>query len=99
MGVSFKSITVKMKCEMLIPATAHCAFLTSLDGLVGGGDRLEYERARVEKLHRCRRRNREDEELDRNEEDRMAGTDDPGCVGWDGWPEKWPNVTGEMGKT
>jgi hypothetical protein len=98
-GVSFQSITVKVKCEMLIPATDHCAFLTSWDGLVGGGIRLEYEQTEVKKLRRCRRRNREDEKLDREEEDKMAGTDDPDCVGWDGWPEKWPKVIGEMGKT
>jgi hypothetical protein len=97
-GVSFQSITVKVKCEMLIPAMDHCAFLTSWDGLVGGV-RLEYEQTEVKKLRRCRRRKREDEELDREGEEKMAGTDDTGCVGWDGWPEKWPKVIGEMGKT
>ena len=104
---------VKVKCEMLIPATDHRAFLTSWEELVEGGVRLEYERTEVEKLRRYRRRDFDDEdecddygeEWDSKDEDEEEDEDEdeevdaggPGCVGWDGWPEKWPNVVGEMG--
>jgi hypothetical protein len=104
-GAPLQSITVTVKCEMLIPATDHCAFLTSWEGLVGGSVRLEYEQTKVKKLRRCRRRNYEDdgesdcEEEDEEDEDEEADAGDPGdcCVGWDGWPEKWPKTMGEMG--
>jgi hypothetical protein len=86
---------------MLIPATDHCAFLTSWEGLVGGGVRLEYEQTKFEKLPRCRRHNREEGEGEDEDEEEDKETDagDPGdcCVGWDGWPEKWPKTMGEMG--
>jgi hypothetical protein len=104
-GVPFQSITVKAKCEMLIPATDHCAFLTSWESLVGGGVRLEYEQTEVKKLRKCHREDEwddyEDEESEEEDEDEdeEAGTGDPSCVGWDGWPEKWPKVIGEMGGT
>jgi len=109
-GVPLRSISVKVKCEMLIPAAEHCAFLTSWGGL-GGDVKLEYEQAEIRRLPRRRRRNRvdqwvyedededeEDESEDEDTEDEEPGTEDPsGCyVGWDGWPEKWPKVLGEM---
>ena len=112
-GAPFQSVVVKVKCEMLIPATDHRAFLTSWEELVEGGVRLEYERTEVEKLRRYRRRDFDDEdecddygeEWDSEDEDEEEDEDEdeevdaggPGCVGWDGWPEKWPNVVGEMG--
>ncbi|KAF9645214.1 hypothetical protein BDM02DRAFT_3120580 [Thelephora ganbajun] len=69
-GAPFKSVTVKVKCEMLIPTTDHCAFLNSWKGLVKGDVKLEYEQTKVEKLPRCRRRNYEREgDRDYDEED------------------------------
>jgi len=101
-GAPFQSITVKVKCEMLIPALDHCTFLTSWEGLVGGSVRLEYERTKVKELPRCRRRNWDewdsDEEDDEDEGEEVGvGDSDDSCVGWDGWPEKWPEAIGEMG--
>jgi len=46
-GMPFQSVTVKMKCETLIPAAEHRAFLTSWEGIVGDV-MLEYERTEVE---------------------------------------------------
>ena len=105
-GEPLRSFTVKVKCEMLIPATDHCAFLTSWGGLVEEDVRLEYERFTVKKLPRRRRRNYEDEddwgdrmEDDENDESECeeigVGDPDGGCVGWDSWPEKWPKTMGK----
>jgi len=104
-GAPFRSVAVKVKCEMLIPDTDHCAFLSSWEGLVGGSVRLEYERTEVKKLPRCRRRNWDewdsDEEDDGDDgdegEETGAGDPDDSCVGWGCWPEKWPKTIGEMG--
>ena len=109
-GAPLELAAVKVKCEMLIPAADHCALLTSWKGLVGEGVTLEYERTEVEKLPRCRRRDCEDEdEWDHGDENEDDGGGDKGgdedeevdaddlddCrVGWDGWPEKWPERVG-----
>ena len=61
-GVPFQSVTVKVKCELLIPAAEHRAFLTSWGGLVGEDISLKYEETEVKKLPRRRRRNYEDED-------------------------------------
>ena len=58
----FQSVTVKVKCELLIPAPEHHAFLTSWAGLVEEGVSLEYERTKVKELPRYRRHHREDED-------------------------------------
>ena len=58
-GAAFQSVTVKVKCELLIPAPEHRAFLTSWAGLVGEGVSLEYEETEVKKLPRHCRRNYE----------------------------------------
>jgi len=92
-GRPFQSLTVKMECEMLIPAADHCAFLASWEGLVEGDVWLEYERPKVEKLPRYYHE-KEDEEGGRKEAG--AGDPDPLCVGWDGWPGQWPKTMGEM---
>jgi len=93
-GASFESVTVKAKCELLIPAAEHRAFLTTLGGLVGEGVSLEYEEAKVKKLPWCRCYGYDDEE--EKDEEKESGTGDPddGCVGWDGWPENWPATVG-----
>ena len=99
LGAAFQSVTVKVKCEVLIPAPDHCAFLTSWDGFVGGSVRLEYERIEVKKLLRRRHLPEDDENKDRDEggKDGEDGTGDPGdCVGWDGWPENWPKTVEDM---
>ena len=94
-SVPFQSVVVKVRCEMLIPATDHCALLATWDDFVAEGVRLEYERAEVRMLQRCPRRGREDE--DEGDEDEGATIVDPGyrCVGWDGWPGNWPKAIGE----
>jgi len=103
-GEPLRSLTVKVKCEMLIPAADHCAFLTSWEGLVEGDVRLEYERSTVKKLPRCRNYEDEDDWGDGREDDEgeceEVGVSDPddSCVGWDGWPEKWPKMVGERGQ-
>ena len=108
-GMPLRSFTVKVKCEVLIPATDHCAFLTSWESLVEGDVRLEYEQSTVRKLPRCCHCNSEgeydwdsEEEDDEDEEDDEgkyeemgAGDPDDSCVGWDGWPEKWPKTMGK----
>ena len=109
-GAPIQSIAVKVKCEMPIPVAGHHAVLTSWEGLVGGGARLEYERTEVKKLPRCRRRDylEDDDEWDDvdedndkgyEEEDEVASTGDSGDCnhGWDGWPERWPETLEEMG--
>ena len=94
-GLPFESVTVKVKCETLIPAKDHCAFLTSWEGFVGEGVRLEYERTKVKELPRCGSRSCGDE--DKVDEDEGTSIVDPDgcCVGWDGWPENWPRTTGK----
>ena len=109
-GAPLQSVTLKLKCEMLISAVEHSAFLTSWEALVGGGVRLEYER----KLPRRRRdggypEGDEGEDEDADEED--YGSEDEGeeegaegggedgvgdPAGWDGWPENWPKTLQEM---
>ena len=71
-GAPFQSVTVKVKCELLVPAAEHRAFLTSWAGLVEEGVSLEYEQTEVKKLPRCRRRNYEDED----EEDEWDNEDE-----------------------
>ena len=103
-GRPLQSFTVKMKCNVLISAADHCAFLAAWEGLVEGDVRLEYERSTVENSdssRRRRRRNYEDEsEGDEEEEEEESGyeADEPDdrCVGWDGWPEQWPKTVEEM---
>ena len=88
-GAPFESVTVKLKCEKPVPVVFHCGFLAACEGLVGGGVRLEYERAKVKTLPTGRRRT--------HPEDGAAGTGDSGDdVAWDGWPENWPKTLEEM---
>ena len=54
-GVPLRSVKVKVKCELLIPAADHCAYLSSWEDLIGEGVRLEYERTTVEELPKYRR--------------------------------------------
>lgn len=97
-GMPFQSVSVKVKCEKLIPATEHCTFLTIWKSLVtvGEGVKLEYERTEVKRLPKCDRRDSGDKVED--DEDEGPVIDDPGdrCVGWDGWPGKWPRTMEEM---
>ena len=96
-GVPFHSIKVVIKCEMLIPAADHCAFLASWERLVEGDVRLEYKKWPC----KPRRRNIRDEDEDRwdsDEKDRNDKDDEGRCVGWDGWPEEWPETVEEMRK-
>ena len=109
-GMPFQSVTVKVKCELLIPAPEHRAFLTSWGSLVEEGVSLEYEAAGAKKFPRYQRRNYEgeeeldyeedeldngDEDEDKNEdEEGVTGDPDDGCVGWGGWPENWPATVG-----
>jgi len=96
----FQSVVVKVRCEMLIPATDHCALLAAWGGFVTEGVRLEYERAEVRRLPRCPRSSSEDDDEgggdegggDEGDEDEGATIVDLGhrCVGWDGWPGNWP---------
>lgn len=81
-GMPFQSVTVKIKCERLIPSADHCAFLAAWERLVEGDVRLEYERIEVG-----------DEERDEKE-----GIGGPGdcSVGWGGWPQEWPRTVEEM---
>lgn len=77
-------MTVKVKCEMLIPAPEHYAFLTSWRGLVGEGVRLEYQEAKLRNWPRCLRRKDDDDlewgydenELDNEDEDEGNGDGD-----------------------
>ena len=99
-GIPLQSVTVKVNCERLMAATDHCALLTSWEGLVEGGVRLEYEQIEVKKLlwrsYGCYPEDDGDEEMD-VEEDGEADTGGLGdCVGWDGWPGKWPKMVEEM---
>jgi len=102
-GGALRSLTAKVKCEMLIPTTDHCAFLTSWEGLVEEGVRLEYEQSTVKKLPRCRRHDydyedewdSEDEDDEEKYEEMGAGDPDDSCVGWDGWPDRWPKTMGK----
>ena len=96
-GTPFHSITVEVKCAMLIPAADHCAFLASWERLVEGDVMLKYRK------WPCRSRRKtgdkgedkgESDEKDRNDEDDEDGC----CVGWDGWPEEWPETVEEMKK-
>jgi len=91
-GLPFNSVAVRVKCETIIPATEHCDILASWERLVGEDVKLEYERAVVEKLSRCPSCGRG------GDEDEGGGIDGSCdcCVGWDGWPEKWPKTMGEM---
>jgi len=99
-GIPLQSVAVKVRCEVLIAATDHCALLTFWEGLVEESVRLEYERIEVKKLlwRRYRLHPEEDEDEDGDGKgDGEANTGDPGdCVGWDGWPEKWPSTVEEM---
>lgn len=98
-GTPLQSVTVKVRCEMLIPAMNHCAFLTSWESLVEEGVGLEYEQIEVKKLlWRSYHSYPEDEGGERDEEsDGEDGTGDFGdCVGWGSWPEKWPKTVKEM---
>ena len=103
-GAPFHSVAVKVKCEMLIPDAEHCGLLSSWEGLVEGGVVLGYEQTEVKKLHRRRRRTYEDEDEcdyedgddESGEEEADADDSDDCCVGWDGWPGKWPKTMGEM---
>jgi len=61
LGVPLQSVKVKVKCELLIPAADHCAYLSSWEDLVGEGVRLEYEQAKVEELPKYRRHDYEGE--------------------------------------
>ena len=68
-GAPFESVTVKVRCERLIPPADHCALLTSWEGLVGGGVRLEYEQIEVKKLLTRRHPPEEGEDEDGSGED------------------------------
>ena len=108
-GLPFHSVSMVVECEMLIPAADHCAFLESWEHLVEGEVRLRYWKSSVERSRRSRRRrNSEDEyddERDSGEEDceyqdensdDEGGDGEAGCVGWDGWPQEWPQTVKEM---
>jgi len=60
------------------------------------GRRVGYERTEVHRLPGCHRYDRGGG--DNEDEDEGVGTDGTGdrCVGWDGWPQKWPETMGEM---
>lgn len=107
-GAPLRSLAVKVKCEKLIPAADHHAFLASWKGFVKGDVRLEYERTEVKRLPRCPRYNYPEED-DEDDEDQDMGYEDEGevvsdggprecCIGWSEWPGKWPKTTGEVGK-
>ena len=90
-GAPFQSVMVKVKCEMLVPFTDHCAFLASWGGLVGGA-RLEYEKAEVKELPRRRRRNYENEDEWDSEEDEWD------CeYGYEGEDDKGEDGDGDIG--
>jgi len=97
-GAPLQSLTAKVRCEMLIAPTDHCALLTAWEGLVGGVVRLEYERIEVKKLLWRRYRFYPEDHEGRDEEwGREADTGGlSDCVGWDGWPGKWPKTLEEM---
>jgi len=111
-GAPLRFLVVKVKCEKLIPAADHRAFLASWKGLVREGVSLEYERTEVKKIPRCLHYNYpekgyEDDESD--DENRGMGYEDEGevvsdgsprecCIGWGGWPGNWPKTTGEVGR-
>ena len=100
-GVPFHSVTVVIECGMVLPATDHCAFLTSWERLVEGDVRLEYEKPCVRWPLKSRGRNIGDEDGDKwdsGEKNWDEGGDGEGCcVGWDGWPE-WLREVEEMRK-
>ena len=102
-GEPLHFVTVKVKCEILIPAPEHLALLTSWRGFVGEGVRLEYEETEFRKLPRCCPRNHgnqdewdyewddggEDDDEDEDEDDdEKADTGDPDGDGL-GW-DGWP---------
>ena len=91
-GMSLQSVTVKVRCEVLIPAMDHCTLLTSWEGLVEGRVSLEYERIEVRKLLTRRYCLYREDDAD----DKGQGEGDGDCVGWDGWPDKWPTTVEEM---
>ena len=111
-GAPLRSISVKVKCEALIPVADHCAFLTSWKGLVREDARLEYERTEARKVPRCPRYNYPEEDYEDDEsddgnqdmgyedEDEVVSSGGPRecCSGWGGWPEKWPKTMGEVGR-
>jgi len=105
-GAPLQSLTMRVKCEKLIPAADHCAFLASWKGLVRGGVRLEYERTEVKKIPRCPRYNYPEEDYDDDEkldmgyenEDEVVSCGPRKWCGWSEWPEKWPKTTGEVGE-
>ena len=95
----FRSVTVKVKCETLIPATDHRAFLTSWESLVTDDVSVEYEQTKVdESRHHT---HPEKDGLQREGGDQgggnSAGTSNPSdrCVGWSGWPGEWPKTIEE----
>ena len=51
-GVPLQSVTVRVKCETLIPAEEHCAFLNSWESLVAGGVAVEYRRKLLRRSRR-----------------------------------------------
>lgn len=89
----FRSVTVKVKCEMLIPAAEHRTLLTCWKSLVTGSVSLEYERARLKELYPriCPEKNRV-----QGEGVEAGGGPGGRCVGWDGWPGEWPKTMEEM---
>ena len=95
-GVPLHSVTVKVKCERLIPTADHRAFLTDWEGIVEGGVRLEYEKTKVKKLPRCRRRNYEDEDECGSEGDEWDSGDED--EDWDGDEDGEDEDEGEDGR-
>jgi hypothetical protein len=101
-GMAFHLISVEIECEMLIPVATHCGFLTSWEGLVQGSVRLEYTRSNVRwPARRSRRRqvfldDEEDEWESDEDSDDEDGEGEEDCVGWEGWPVKWPKTVEEM---
>ena len=81
-----------MKCELLILAAEHHAFLTSWAGLVEGVS-LEFKQTEAKMFPNRRRRNYGDEGEEDDKEDNSGNPDD-GCVGWGGWPENWLATVG-----
>ena len=97
-GVPLQYVTIKVRCETLVPAADHCAFLAAWEGVVEESVRVEYERAEVERLPGCRRYDcgcGDNEDENEGADIRDAGDH---CVGWDGWPEKWPETTQEANR-
>ena len=92
--IPLQIVTVKARCENLIPATDHCTFLAAWEGFVGDVW-LEYERTVVNRSPDCRRYDCGCGSKDDEGGGVVIG--DPGdrCVGWDGWPENWPKTMGQ----